>query len=96
MDTKAKLEDTSQQLQATSHNLVQTKVQLASTEVSLQQTQEERDEKEYLVSRHVKSEKVLLDEAQQVFMQLPIIVSYNFSIHACVANKRVEAQYPRC
>lgn len=57
--TKEKLEETEQNLEETTNKLVDTKKNLVKTRV-------DRDEQQYLVSQHIKSEAKLHSQATQV------------------------------
>ena len=65
-DTRRSLEETSQQLSVTSDHLATTREHLARTAQELHVTKQERDENEFLVTEHVRSEHNLLGEAETV------------------------------
>ncbi len=65
-ESQSSLEETSQQLSATSSHLSTTREHLALTAQQLHVTKQDRDEIEFLVSEHVKSEQTLLNQAETV------------------------------
>ena len=64
--TKQELEETTAELTECSQHLAETKEVLLKTESNLRKTRQDRDEQKYLVGEHVKSEKVLHEQAAQV------------------------------
>lgn len=60
------LEEKSAQLSVTCQNLTSTRLALTTTRKDLFDTTTEKEERGFLVEEHIKTEKVLLDEAQQV------------------------------
>jgi len=74
------LEATSQRLQATSESLASTQDQLAVSRADLHQTRKERDEKDFLVEEHLRTEQTLLREAEEVraHVQKHILVLVNY------------------
>lgn len=70
------LEERSAQLSETSRNLTSTRLTLTSTRKDLFATTKEKEERGFLVQEHVKTEKVLLDEAQQVGLLVVVDGTY--------------------
>ena len=64
--SQQELEATSQQLQATSESLASTHNQLVVSRTDLYKTRKERDEKDFLVEEHLRTEQTLLREAEEV------------------------------
>ena len=67
-ETQQDLEEKTAKLSATSQNLTSTRIALTTTRQDLFHTTKEKEERGFLVEEHVKTEKVLLDEAQQVML----------------------------
>lgn len=65
-ESQRELEEKSAQLSATSHSLTSTRLALTTTRRDLYDTCKEKQEKAFLVEEHAKTEKVLLDEANQL------------------------------
>ena len=65
-DSQRSLEETSQQLLVTRDYLATTREHLTQTAQELHVTKRDRDEKEFLVTEHVKAEQSLLGEAKTV------------------------------
>ena len=65
-DTQRSLDETNQQLSVTSDHLATTREHLARTAQELHVTKQEKDENEFLVSEHIRSEQNLLGEAETV------------------------------
>jgi len=78
--SQQELEATSQRLQATSESLASTQDQLAVSRADLHQTRKERDEKDFLVEEHLRTEQTLLREAEEVraHVQKHILVLVNY------------------
>lgn len=76
-DTQQSLEETSQQLSEASKCLETTREHLSKTVDDLHTTRLERDEKEFLVTEHVKSEGTLLEEAAHVSSFVSVSTVYN-------------------
>ena len=68
-ETKQELEETTEKLVCTEKSLENTKNTLNKTRCVLHHTRQDRDEQQYLVSEHVKTEKSLHSQAVQVKIQ---------------------------
>ena len=85
-DSQQALDERSAQLRVTSENLASTKVVLTETQQDLTTTTMQREEKKYLVEEHVKTEGLLLQEAEQVFkcpIFCTVLMSCMFWVHFC-------------
>lgn len=65
-DSQRVLEETSQELSVTKEKLCSTRMDLATTKQDLHLTKQERDEKEFLVEEHARTEVNLHKNATQV------------------------------
>lgn len=71
-ETQQDLEETAAQLSETTQNLAHTRIALTTTRQDLFHTTKEKEERGFLIQEHVKTEKVLRDEAQQVNFLSPL------------------------
>lgn len=69
------LEEKSAQLSVTSQNLTSTRMALTTTRQDLLHTSREKEERGFLIDEHVKTEQVLLGEAQQVSFVVVVVAS---------------------
>ncbi|XP_071090548.1 kinesin-like protein KIF11-A [Haliotis cracherodii] len=91
-DTKKELEETSEQLTVTTKNLEETTTTLQETQVTLKHTTQDRDEQQFLVGEHVKTEDNLYTEATQLLTTAESSTSDVSGLHAKLDRKRaVEA-----
>ncbi|XP_046563790.1 kinesin-like protein KIF11-B [Haliotis rubra] len=91
-DTKKELEETSEQLTVTTKNLEETTVTLQETQVNLKHTTQDRDEQQFLVGEHVKTEDLLYTEATELLSTAESSTSDVSGLHAKLDRKRaVEA-----